>query len=116
MTKAILIALTIALAASAATKEEKLADALIKANRAVSHADAKAQSAGKALDAYCQTVGARAGVSTKDGLWGCVMWQGAPLPPPTTVTPSAPSPAAVPLPPVQTRQLPSQSTAPPRDR
>lgn len=55
-----------------AIAEEKLADKIIKANRAVAHAQAKATASGQALDAYCRTKEQRAGVRPNDGNWGCV--------------------------------------------
>ena len=68
------------------TTEEKLADALIKANRQVSHDQEKAQEAGAALNAYCQQRNQIAGVRQTDGNWGCVTAppRPQPAPPPTT--------------------------------
>jgi hypothetical protein len=67
------------------TTEEKLADALIKANRQVSHDQEKAQEAGAALNAYCQQRNQIAGIRRTDGNWGCVSQSPAqPAPPPTT--------------------------------
>lgn len=61
--------------------EEKLADALARANRTVAHDQEKAQEAGSKLDAHCKGKGERAGIRPADGLWGCVA---IPVPPPGT--------------------------------
>jgi hypothetical protein len=60
--------------------EEKLADAVIKANRQVKHdqektqADnAKAQQRGMELELHCRTRNQVAGLRQQDGLWGCVV-------------------------------------------
>ena len=60
--------------------EEKLADAVIKANRQVKHdqektqADnVKAQQRGMALELHCRTRNQVAGVRQTDGIWGCVV-------------------------------------------
>jgi hypothetical protein len=73
----IIFALAISLHA-ADKKEERLADALMKANRGVAHANEKALGAAKQLDEYCQTKHEKAGIRQQDGLVGCVV----PYPPP----------------------------------
>ncbi len=81
----LVVLITLACAALLArTQEEKLADALMKANRRATHANAEAQKKGHELEKYCQTQRGHAGIRQDDGLWGCVAVQ--PLPPPNTTT------------------------------
>ena len=64
--------------------EEKLADAVAKANRQVTHAQEKAQEAGRKLNAHCVEKSKQAGIRQVDGLWGCIVIQPQPMNPPGT--------------------------------
>ncbi len=83
--------LILSVSALAETRQEtKLIDAYIKAERAIEHAQSKAQGKFTKLDSYCKSKDMRMGVKP-GGLVGCVPQQ-----PPAP--PAAPAPAPAPKP------------------
>ena len=84
-TKLILI-LAAASLLCANSNTEKLARKVERDNKQVVKWNDKAQKDGQVLDAACQEIGKRAG-QLAPGVLGCVVWEGRPLPPPTTTKP-----------------------------